>query len=412
MALRKGVVIFGCLLLSVFSMRARAQDKDVKDGDTAAQGHRELNFAGTPYIYTGPDTGLGAGFAIEFRDLLRKEGRDVTFSADYTQTRYQDASVSWGEPYFLSRNARLNLSIGYDNKPAIRFYGFGNDSRRNHNSNWSWIKYNFQPEYVYRWTLSNYGALGTRVRVGWDFVNPDNGDLKDKSDHKYYRTIKQVHPLLYHSTQFDPTNLVHAGVTLYFDTRKDRFPLGGGREEVVWPVKGTYTEVSYNRYDKAMGSDFSWNNLGVSLTQVFPVFSQDTILVVHEVLTVNQGNTPFYMQASFGGGNTLRGYYSYRFIDNDATELNVELRQGIAPNWEWSLFSGVIKLKYPSLLLFWDEARVYHDYTEIWGDLGKDYHYTWGYGFRFVITPTVVIRAEWGYSHEQATLELNAGLPF
>ncbi|HUT55391.1 MAG TPA: BamA/TamA family outer membrane protein [bacterium] len=411
MALRRGLVILGCLLLSAASMRAQAQD-EVKDGDTAAKEPKELNFAGTPYLYTGPDTGFGVGFSIMFRDLLGKEGRDATFSMDYTQTRYSSFGVSWGEPYFLSENGRASFDIGYDNKPSIRFYGIGNDSRRNKICNWSWVMYNVQPQYIYRWPATDYGTFGLRARVGLTYVNPDDGDLKDKSDRKYYRTIKQVFPDLYDSKEFDPTRLVNVGFTLYLDTREDRFPLGGGREEVVWPLKGTYTEIAYDRFDEGLGSDFSFNRLSVSLTQVLPIYKQDTILVLHQNLQINQGNVPFHQMANYGGGNSLRAFYSYRFIDKNATQFNVELRQGFLPDYELPVLNGLVKLKYPSIVLFWDEARVYHDYEDIADEMFEDYHYTWGFGFRFVVTPTIVIRLERAYSNEQVTFAASASLPF
>ena len=143
-----------------------------------------------------------------------------------------------------------------------------------------------------------------------------------------------------------------------------------------------------------------------------PLFSEDTILVFREKLVINDGDVPFYEMASYGGGSDLRGYYGYRFIDKNATQLNIELRQGFLPDEELVLFDGMIKLKYPSLLLYWEEARVYDDYTKIHEDWLEDYHYTWGYGFRFVVTPTIVIRLEWGFSDEQVTFAANAGLPF
>lgn len=411
MRLRRSTVILCCLILSIVPIAVWAQD-DVKAGSTAGAESKELPFAGTPYAYTGPDTGIGAGFSIMFRNLFNQDGRDVTFSTSITQTRYMDFSVDWGEPHLFTENGRGGISVGYDNKPAIRFYGIGNDTHRNRRCNWSWVRYYLTPQYIYRWPETKYGTFGLRVRVGLDLINADNGDLKDKSDEKYYRTIKKVHPKIYHSDDFNPNQFVNVGFTVYHDTRQDRFPLGGGREEVVWPMKGTYTEFSYDRFDEALGSDFTFNRIGVNLAQVFPLFSEDTILVFHEALTINQGNVPFYEMATYGGGNSLRGYYSYRFIGKCATQLNVELRQGLLPNWELPVLGGIVKLKYPSLLLFWDEARVYDDYTDIPDEWLEHYHWTWGYGFRFVVTPTVVIRLEWGYSDEQVTFAANAGLPF
>jgi hypothetical protein len=294
----------------------------------------------------------------------------------------------------------------------MRYYGIGNDTHRSDCVNWSWIKYNLTPKYIYRWPKTDYGIFGVRGWLTLMYIDPDDGDLKDDSDETYYRKIRDIYHDFYRSDQFDQSFLVGPGITFYRDNRVDRFPLGGGREEVVWPMKGTYEEISYQRYDEAIGSDWSFNRFSVDLRQVMPLFSEDTILVVREKAIITQGNVPFYQMPGFGGGNDLRGYYSYRFIDKNSTQLNAELRQGFFPDQVLPLFNGMIKLKYPSIFLFWDEGRVYEDYEDIPEEWLEDYHWTYGWGFRFVITPSVVIRFEWGFSDEQVTFAANAGLPF
>lgn len=404
-------VITVLLMAGLCSQLALAQEQVEKKVEPKPES-KELKFAGAPYFYTGPDTGLGFGFSIQFRDIFDKVGRDTTLSTTITQTRYQNFSLSWAEPNFLSPNGRLSLSLSYDNKPALRFYGIGNDTLIRDDSNWSWVSYSFAPTYAYRFPNQERGVIGMRVGMSWALVNPDNGDLKDKSDVYYYRKIKEVYPGLYHSKYFDPTTLVGVGITLYHDSRKDRFPLGGGREEVVWPLKGTYEEINYSRYDEAIGSDFSYNAGYLDVRGYFPLFSEDTIIAVRGKINLTQGDVPFYRMPGFGTGTDLRGYYGMRFIDLNTSQFQVELRQALAPNFKISILGGRLSAKYPSLVLFWDEGRVHHDYATMGDDLFEDYHYTWGWGLRVVVTPTIVLKAEYGYSDEQNTFTLGAGLPF
>ncbi len=418
------LVLFSLLLLCLWctpafsQTEARAEntaDAEKADDETDKEGEgerEELNFAGTPYIYTGPDTGAGAGFAIQFRDFLDKEGRDVSFGLSYTENLYQDYSITWSEPYFFSKQGRLKIYLKYQTRPAMRFYGIGNDTGPQDDCNWKYTGAILEPTYIHRFPKTDLGTIGLRGQLTYKYVDPDNGELDNEDAGSFNRKIKQVYPEIYYSDYFRPTDLIIPTITMYLDRREDRFPLGGSRETVVWPMKGQYFEVSYSRSDEAWGSDFTYNKMHLDLRQFLPLFHEDTILAVRGKLIISQGEVPFYEMANYGGSSSVRGYYGYRFIDENATQLNVEIRQGLFPDKQLELFKGMIKLKYPSLFLFWDEARVYDDYTEIGENMWEDYHYAWGGGFRFVVTPTVVIKAEWGNSDEQSTFYLGAGLPF
>jgi outer membrane protein assembly factor BamA len=43
-------------------------------------------------------------------------------------------------------------------------------------------------------------------------------------------------------------------------------------------------------------------------------------------LTGDNGSTPFYLQQALGGGDTLRGFHSYRFPDQALAHATVEYR--------------------------------------------------------------------------------------
>jgi len=406
MRLRNWILILFFLSMGLGLVPAGAQETD--EAASEEKETKELKFAGTPYVYTGPDTGAGAGFAIMYRDMFGKEGRDTSLSLSYTENLYQDYSIDWQEPYFLSQNGRLKLGLSYSTRPALRFFGFGNEASRYDVCNWASTTYDITPAYVYRWPKTSVGVFGLRGQLNMMYSDPDNGRLDNKDAGNFNRKIRDIFPDLYRSEDFEPSYLIAPQITVYRDTRSDRFPLGGGREEVVWPMKGGYEEFSYSRYDKAIGSDFSYNGFSLDVRRFFPIIWDDTILALRGKVSVTQGNVPFYQLPSFTG----RGYYGMRFIDKNATEFNVELRQGFLPNAVLPLFNGLITLKYPSICVYWEEGRVYDDYTEIGDNLFEDYHWVYGWGFRFVVTPSIVIRFDWGFSAEQTTFYMTAGLPF
>lgn len=390
-----------------FALPAWAQAEAAEEPE---EGGRELNFAGAPYVYTGPDTGVGAGFSIMFRDLFRKEGRDVDFTVNYTESGYQSYGVNWGEPYVGGPNGRLSFSLGYYQEIGVRYFGVGNDIDNDDECYWSFIAKSAGVTYAYRWPDFSAGILGLRVGLAYYYIEP--GDSRVSKDNKDLIAISEQFPEVYKGDWFDPATYVTPSVSIYLDRRKDRFPLGGGREEVVWPMTGTYFEAGYSRSEEALGSDYTYNSGYLDGRVYMPLFFEDTILAVRGKVLLSNGNRPFYRLEGFGGSNTIRGYYGSRFIDKNYTLLNVELRQGIAPNWELSILDGALKAKYPSIVLFWDHGRVYDDYAKVGEQMWEDYHYAYGFGIRIVVTPTIVLKAEFGFSDEQETFYLGAGLPF
>lgn len=375
---------------------------------------KELKFMGAPYFYSGPDTGAGFGFSLLYRDMFGKPGRDVTFDFSSTQRGYQIYGVDWQEPELFSPRGRFRIYVGYETIPARRFYGIGNDNGENDDCNWSSTQWLFEPAYLYRWPETVIGTLGFRGSFIYRYMDPDNGRLRDSDDTSYNRRIRRVYPALYHSRDFAPSTLAGLGFVFYRDTRKDRFPLGGGQEEIVWPMGGAYEELSYERYEESLGSDFSFQKFSLDLRRFFQVFNPDTIFAVRLKLRITQGDVPFY-EMPFLSGDDLRGYYEFRFLDKNSTQVNLELRQGFFSDRELPLFNGAIVLKYPSLFVYWEQGRVYEDYTRIGDDLFKDYHWAYGWGLRFVVTPSIVVRFEWGNSEELGPAQLfymTAGLPF
>ena len=397
---------------------AQAQEKDQSEPAAGAEpeaaappesGRKELPVAGTPYVYTGPDTGAGVGAAIMYRDMAGKVGRDQTFSFSFTQTQYQNYSLDWTEPDFLSKGPRANIYLTYDNKPARRFYGLGNDAIRDNLCNWGWNMYQIRPAYIYPSGVSKWRA---RLQYNYQYVMPHDGTLDDPNDWRYTRPISKVYPRIFQSDQFQGGATAGPGLYLINDTRQDKFPLAGGREDKIYPVRGGYRELFLNYNGPAFGSAFEYAKAQLDIRQYFGFGQDNTVLVLRTKWIATQGDVPFWDLPAFGGGNDLRGFYDGRFRGKASSQYNIELRQGIAPNWKWPLFGGAISLKYPFLFAFYEAGRVYDSYTQWGGNWAKDYHPSYGGGFRFVITPTVVIRLEYAFSPEQTAFILNVTEPF
>jgi hypothetical protein len=92
---------------------------------------------------------------------------------------------------------------------------------------------------------------------------------------------------------------------------------------------------------------------------------------------------PFYLMPAIGGKNTLRGFRSYRFHDNDMAIANNESR--------WAL------LTHMDVALFGDVGRVAHTVSDL------DFHDTrksYGAGIRFHNATATLLRIDAGHSAE------------
>ncbi len=401
------------LLLVLITGSAWAQDEEATDETTQEEAteqeatdqeeNKNSGWAGMPYAYTGPDTGVGVGFSIIFRDMFGKLGRDTTFTVDYTQTNYSTFSISWDEPQFLHENARGKIELSYENKPARRFFGIGNTAELKDVCNWDYSSVEAIPSYMIRSNDFEWGLTG---RWRYNIVTTEDGSLEGSDDKKWERPISEEFPYFYMSHEFEGGVISGPGITLFHDTRNDRFPIGGGRQERIFPIGGGYEEVFLARYDHSVASDFDYTQGYVDLRRFIRLGSDNTILAVRAKLDWTEGDVPFHQYPG-----DIRGYFNGRYRDKVATNFQVELRQ----MFEWSREINAIILKptisNPFIVLFWDEGRVFPELDDVFTEY-EGYHYTVGVSGRFIVSPSIVIRADYGWNPEQTTFSVTAGQPF
>jgi len=389
------------------------QGEPAKEPESAAKPEtvrKETPIIGAGYPFSGPDTGFGIGAALIYRDMAGKVGRDQTLSFSYSQTQYKSISLDWSEPDFIRQGPRGDIYLPYDNKPARRFYGFGNDADVHDICNYDWDMYEIRPAFIYP---SGGAKFRAKLQYDYQFVKPYDGTLDDSNEPLYSRPISQVYPQVFHSDQFDGGATAGPGLFLINDTRKDRFPLAGGREDKIFPIAGGYRELQLHYYGPMVGSRFEFLKEQLDLRQYFGFFNDNTVLVLRGKLVAVQGDVPFWNLPSFGGTEDLRGFYDGRFRGNASSQYNIELRQGVWPSFNLNLFKGAVNLKYPFLFAFFEAGRVYDSYTRFGADWNRDYHPSYGGGFRFIVSPSVVIRVELAFSPELGNaFILQANEPF
>lgn len=120
------------------------------------------------------------------------------------------------------------------------------------------------------------------------------------------------------------------GASFTYDTRNEAFA----------PDRGVFLQGSFNHFARFLGSDFTYTNYVVDVRSFLKTYKKQ-VLALQAYAFLNNGNVPLRSLASFGGANSMRGYYDGRYRDKDQVVLQAEYR---APLYRWLgavLFGGV-----------------------------------------------------------------------
>ncbi|HEY0274388.1 MAG TPA: BamA/TamA family outer membrane protein [Chitinophaga sp.] len=121
-----------------------------------------------------------------------------------------------------------------------------------------------------------------------------------------------------------------AGLSVTFDNRNNAFA----------PDKGYFAQAFFNHFDKAFGSDYNYTNVVIDL-RLFKKIYHDQVLAVQAYDFSNFGTVPLRSLASFGGSNSMRGYYDGRYRDNNQLVLQAEYRVPVIGRFGAVGFAGV-----------------------------------------------------------------------
>jgi hypothetical protein len=127
------------------------------------------------------------------------------------------------------------------------------------------------------------------------------------------------------------------------------------RENVVYPLSGTYLDLQYTNYNKTIGGDYNFNNLIAEARSFFRLWKQN-ILALQGYATLNSTSAPFRMMGTLGNEFFLRGYYSGRYRDYDALAFQAELRKTIFEPINAVFFAGMGTVS-PNLIKIFNEMK-------------------------------------------------------
>jgi hypothetical protein len=371
-----------------------------------------------PIVTTNPNGGVTYGvlLAFLFKDKQNQISSifapDVThdtrlgFGGDVRYFAYTSEDTQWyavsGAQEKIARTVDLNYATGrtretwyslegrlfFERDPTDRFYGFGNDSPESGESNYTTEQVYFRGKAG--WNLSKAFQLALVVRP------------------RYVRILEGAFTNIPQTTTVYPTAKgVGGGSEIYGEARATY----DTRDSVDIPRDGSLALLYGGSSQRALFSSTSWNRVGADLHHYW-TFTQRLTLAAHGYLQyMPSGNeAPFWARGRLGGDSsflydqeTLRGFGSGRFNDNNLSVANLELRARV---YELTIMHtpGIFELA-----PFFEAGRVFHEMS---GDPFEALHPVGGIGFRGIAEPFVVGFVDLGFGGEGGAVFAGINYPF
>ncbi len=245
------------------------------------------------------DWSFGVAGSFTFR-LLRGDTTARTSNAQVLalySVRKQFITAINGTIYFPHERYILNHQISYSAFPD-KFWGLGKFTPDANEENYSFRQY-----YIY---LHLQRQIRPHFFVGLLYeyqrllrVDHAPGDLFDQEQVVGRR----------------PYDISGAGLSLTFDNRNNAFA----------PDRGSLAQVFFNHFDPVLGATFRFTNYTIDL-RTFRQIYKNQVLALQAYGGFGGGAVPLRSLASFGGSNSMRGYYDGRYRDKNQFVFQAEYR--------------------------------------------------------------------------------------
>jgi Omp85 superfamily domain len=333
------------------------------------------------------DTALGPGGTVRYF-AYPSEDTEWYALAGAQERIAQTVDLNYDTGRLHEKWYSFEARLFYERDPTDRFYGFGNDSRQSGESNYT-------TEQVY-----------VRGEFGWNLAH--NFQLAVVARPRYVRIFDGAFTTIPQTPTFYPNAKgVGGGTEIYGEVRATY----DTRDSVDIPRKGTLLIVFEGTAQRALFSSFSYNRFGVDLHHYWTLSPRLTFAAHGYIQYMPSGNeAPFWTRGRLGGEasilydqETLRGYGTGRYNDNNLSVANFELRTRV---FEASVMNthGILELA-----PFVDAGRVFHDMS---GDPIASLHPVLGMGFRAIAEPFVVGYVDVGEGGEGAAVFAGINYPF
>lgn len=251
-------------------------------------------------VYSGGGLTGGVGYRGFFGDEAFWDVKGL-----YSIKNYKMVEASTTRLGLFDGAVSLNARLGWRDATQVGFYGLGEESSRGDRAN-----YRFQQTWVggdaaYR--PVSWAALG--AGVGYERFTQESGQGSHPSIETVY--TPETAPGLGEQPDY-----VHTTVSAAIDTR----PSPG------YARSGSLAGLTYHNYNDR-GGRASFGKLEADVVQHVPVLRENWVVSMHGNLsTTLEGDVPYFLMPSIGGGDSLRAYSSFRFRDRHSLLLQGEVR--------------------------------------------------------------------------------------
>lgn len=324
-------------------------------------------------IYPGAGVAGGGGYRHHI-------GYDsyVDVSAMYSSAGYKRFAVVGSTPNHVKGRLDLSGSISWLDATQVPFFGLGNDSDREHRTN-------------FRLNRAQVEGVAMLHLVDWLHLRLDGGfdDYRQKPG-------RGLHPSI--ETVFSPDTTPLLG--------EDALYLRGEASAAVYWLqspgysrRGGLYRFAYEEFNPLRGEGGTFGFMRTEIVQHVPILRETWVVSLRgrtESIVRKSDVVPYFLMPALGSGSTLRGYTTGRFRDRHALLMTGELR--------W--FPNRAGL---DMALFFDAGKVAPRRSDLnFSDLNTDY----GIGARFHTPLATVLRIEVARGQEGWRAVLAAGAPF
>ncbi|MBF6568952.1 MAG: BamA/TamA family outer membrane protein [Candidatus Binataceae bacterium] len=286
----------------------------------------------------------------------------------------------------------------YERDPTERFFGIGNNSSFNNQTNYTTDQ--IYSDMLFGWNITENFQLAAYFRPRWLRIQ-----------HGGFSSIPSIGSLFPNVKGLHGGSVMLGRLMATYDTR----------DSIKVPTRGTMVSAYAGGADRVLGSSVSYNEFGFDARHYLRLNSRMTLAGHVFARYVTGGNeTPFWEMSWLGGDgpgqisdlgiplsneSTWRGYGAGRYIDNNLEAANLELRTKV---YEADVFNTHGTLE---VAPFVDIGRVFHYASQ--NPLRIDaFHPAGGLGFRAIALPFVVGFLDFGYGADGLAVFSGVNYPF
>ena len=255
----------------------------------------------------------------------------VDVSAALSWRLYKVAQARFELPRLAHERLVLGAQGLYQDLVQVNYFGMGAESRAPDRSG-----YRFSSVDLFGYaTARATDHLSVSARAGW-IRQPSLSTMTGRRA-KFPNTIELF------SDASAPGLLVQPSFL-----HGDAAIAGDWRDHAGHPTRGGLYRAAAASYSDRDTGIYSFQRYEIEASQFVPFFGSKLVMAIHgwEVFTdaSSGGIVPFYLLPSLGGGNTLRGYYNFRFHDRQMQSFNVESRVALFTHLDAAVFADAGKV--------------------------------------------------------------------